>query len=466
MTRSSGIAADANPSRARRVAKQAKPRSRLTRSGTRRQGDDYQDIVALDVLLDWLEHTVRYRWTRVEADDAGALDDVAALRSDGTLVLRQVKFSTDPESEDDPWTWERLLQRATGKGDTPKQSLLQKWADSLDEASSRVSELDAAVLTNRRPAPDLASTLSFDGLVALDRIADPQIRREIGNQLGGEERARAFFDRFRFRLNEPSLAELEGGLRRRFYRLGGTESGWLNLKEAMRHWVCFRGDPPPDGAITLPEVKRAALWYRLQALPQRFEIPPDYVLPSREFHEDIVHRLLAREAGCLVLWASPGVGKSTYSSHLYEDLKARGAPVVRHHYFLSISDRSSSPRLDHERAAESLMHDLLRDRAGALGDLARENPRPGDGNLRAWVEACGRYYARRRKLLTVIVDGLDHVWRERRSVEELDRRLGLLLPTPDGVVVFLATQPVDDSMLPPCLLRRTARSVGAAPSAR
>jgi len=31
----------------------------LTRTGVRRAGDDYQDIVALDVLVEWLEHLRR-----------------------------------------------------------------------------------------------------------------------------------------------------------------------------------------------------------------------------------------------------------------------------------------------------------------------------------------------------------------------------------------------------------------------
>ena len=46
-----------------------KPKSDLKRSGTRRLGNDYQDAFALDVLIDWLEHSDRYRWVRVEADD-------------------------------------------------------------------------------------------------------------------------------------------------------------------------------------------------------------------------------------------------------------------------------------------------------------------------------------------------------------------------------------------------------------
>ena len=134
-----------------------------------------------------------------------------------------------------------------------------------------------------------------------------------------------------------------------------------------------------------------------------------------------------------------------------------GVPAVRHHYFLSVSDTSSWLRVDHERAAESLMHDLRRDHAQALGGLAHENPHPSHGDLRKWLEACGMHYVREGKALVVLIDGLDHVWRERRSVEELDQLLGFLLPASEGIVVFLATQPADDRMLPGSLFRAAPR---------
>jgi hypothetical protein len=41
-------------------------------------------------------------------------------------------------------------------------------------------------------------------------------------------------------------------------------------------------------------VKRAARWYRLQSLPQEFEIPKDYVLPSEEFHREMLGALRRR----------------------------------------------------------------------------------------------------------------------------------------------------------------------------
>src|SRR5947209_10164149 len=104
------------------MASAGKPKSNMKRSGTRRLGDDYQDAVALDVLIDWLEHSDRYRWVRVEADDFGALDDLTAELGDGKLWVRQVKFSVHPEKEDDRLTWEKLLEQKAGQNG-PKSSL-------------------------------------------------------------------------------------------------------------------------------------------------------------------------------------------------------------------------------------------------------------------------------------------------------------------------------------------------------
>lgn len=76
---------------------------------------------------------------------------------------------------------------------------------------------------------------------------------EVIDQIGVESSARDFFSVFRFKLNEPSLIDLEDALRRRFDRLGGTEIGWLNLKNELRFWVSHRYEPLPDGLIKLSE---------------------------------------------------------------------------------------------------------------------------------------------------------------------------------------------------------------------
>jgi hypothetical protein len=431
--------------------------SRFTRTGARRLGDEYQDLIALEVLIDWLGHSSRYKWVLVEAGEAGYLDDVVALRSDDRLVVRQVKFSTDPEKPEDPWTWDDLLDKPEGKSGKANTSLLEKWSTSLSKLAEQFAIEDAAVVSNRKASPEIEQCLSLDGLIDFDKISDLATRQSIIQQIGGEDKARVFFSMFRFRLNEPGVTELERAIRAKFRRLGGTDEGWLNLKEELRFWVHYRNEPAPDGKITLSEIRNAALWYQLRELPQSFEIPSDYVLPSQDFHERLVRDLLSIRCGCRVLTASPGVGKSTYSSKLYEQLKSQNVPIIRHHYYLSSKDTTAVWRLDHQRAAESLMHDLQSDCFEALEaeGVASENPNYHD--LRKWIEACGRYYQRQNKSLIIIIDGLDHVWRDNKSIEELTKLLGFILPVAEGVVVFLATQPVDDSKLPSSLLREAPR---------
>lgn len=77
---------------------------RLTRSGARRQGDEYQDVQALNLLVEWLEQRDRYQRVQLEADGSGSLDDLLALRSDGVLEVWQVKFSTGSYTPEDAWT--------------------------------------------------------------------------------------------------------------------------------------------------------------------------------------------------------------------------------------------------------------------------------------------------------------------------------------------------------------------------
>lgn len=62
-----------------------------------RAGFDYQDIVALDLVVEMMTHPDRYQWIQVERDDAGCLDNVTALKGNGEFVYRQLKFAVDPD---------------------------------------------------------------------------------------------------------------------------------------------------------------------------------------------------------------------------------------------------------------------------------------------------------------------------------------------------------------------------------
>ena len=91
-----------------------------------RGGLEYQDLVAVDILIRFLRNRDLYEWVQVEAEDKAyqAIDDVVACRKDGQLELTQVKFTPDPQRPDNSLSWE-WLTRKKDRG----TSFLQKWGE-------------------------------------------------------------------------------------------------------------------------------------------------------------------------------------------------------------------------------------------------------------------------------------------------------------------------------------------------
>jgi hypothetical protein len=74
-----------------------------------RVGFEYQDLVAIQTLIDFYREPTKYRWVQVEASDPSfrAVDDVVACLADGRFELTQVKFAVDPNNPKTAldWSW-------------------------------------------------------------------------------------------------------------------------------------------------------------------------------------------------------------------------------------------------------------------------------------------------------------------------------------------------------------------------
>ena len=409
-----------------------------TRTGARRSGDDYQDLVAAEALLRLLKHPSRYRWVKFEAREAGRLDDVLVLRADGTVEASQVRYSTDPLRSGDSWTWQKLLEQPKGR-----LSLIEAWHKSVAKLGETYETTEPRLVSNRRAGDDLL--LTPRGYVDRSQTG-PTVLEQIQSQLGDD--SEDFLKRFRFEVDEQDLSDLDESLRGEFQALGVSAQGWLSLKEAIRSWV--RGERlPTTGEIRVDDIHYACGWRQLSPLPQNLEIPDDYTLPHPEFHDLFLQRVVQCVGSVIVLTAGPGVGKSTYLSYLVRGLRDMGQPVVRHHYSLRASgDRSE--RIDSQRVAESLMADIKNELGRYLGELADRNPDPLD--LNDWLRQVGGQLMAEDSHLVVVVDGLDHVWRAKGSQEELRKLFDQLLPLPPGIVLIVGTQRVEDQQLPPSLL--------------
>ena len=126
-------------------------------SGSIRAGFAYQDLVAVEILIDFLRDRDRYEWVQVEAVEKGfrSIDDVVACRKDGRFELTQVKFTLDPASPDHRLDWEWLTARK-GTG----TSLVQKWAKTVLEHVRNGTLATAMLKTDREPDEGLARSTS------------------------------------------------------------------------------------------------------------------------------------------------------------------------------------------------------------------------------------------------------------------------------------------------------------------
>lgn len=419
------------------------------RPATIRKGFKYQDVVALEIFLDWLANPSKYQWVRVEANKSGVLDDVQACLSDDRLVVRQVKFAASVVNLNQVWTWEALLEKKD-KARPRSTSLIQDWSGSLTKLKANHKIAEVGLFTNYGLSGNLFN--AFDpasSRINYDEI-DETVKIQLNTQIGSETAAREFFAEFLFQVKQPSLDGLDEANYRRFQRLGGTREGWLHLKDRLADWMENHDLPRDGGKITLEDIKIAALWISLRLLPQAYEVPLDYVLPSQEFHDQVIAQIKDSECRCIVVSGSPGSGKSTYMSYLYEYLVRHNIPTIRHHYYLSTSDSTSIERLEYQRVSEAMLHDLYYEHSIALGGNSSGNPVPE--RLRQWLTVCGTYYAARNQRLVIILDGLDHVWRNTHSVNDLRRLLVELLTPPSGTILIVATQMVADDQLPSELL--------------
>lgn len=250
----------------------------------RRLGDEYQDIQSLDILVEWLENNDRYQWVELEADARGYLDDIVAKRADGVVELRQIKFSTASYKTEDALSWQSLLEIPRDS----KTSLLQKWYQTWKKQSLS-DKVEPFLYSNRRPAQDLAIHFTT-GRVVWNEIPE-ETKEIIVEQLGSEAHAKKFLEVFTFKLNQPSLRELEAGAQTRFLRRGGTVNGWRALDRAVREWTNTKTNPPPEGRISLEDVRHVS---KLKAHPVQLKtfLPPvtffaPYLEQNRLFH----HRL-------------------------------------------------------------------------------------------------------------------------------------------------------------------------------
>lgn len=420
--------------------------SEIKPSQLTRVGYSYQDLMCIRTLIDWFHDPEKYQWMSIEGNQGlghvKSLDDVICFTTSGEYELYQVKFTIDSERGDLSLDFDWLLKKK-GKG----TSLIEKWSTDIDKfgASSTISI--AKLITNREPDQVLSNCLK--GKKVDYSLVPEDIKSRITAQIGSEEKAIDFFKNLIFEHSQKEIDDLEIQLRDSLVPDHANEERWLQLLKTVGRWASRKNEPAPDGRIYLKHIHEIFSFGSKTTISQFFEIPEGYKPPTEEFHNEVLSKTAI--PGCHVISGLPGMGKSTFLSFLTDQLKETNTPVIRHHYYLS--PQFIGDRIAFNYAAQSLQSQI---KILYPNDFYSEKFDPQQ--LEAWISKAADKAEENSKTLVIIIDGLDHVYRERSSdISQLEHLVNRITPFKDKICLLFGTQPISDAHLPNSLLRSAPR---------
>ncbi|WP_036253828.1 ATP-binding protein [Methylobacter sp. BBA5.1] len=413
-------------------------------------GYDYQTLHGVRLLVEWLHSPTRFVRAAFEADEDSneapkGIDDIVLERPDGIYDFWQVKFSPSPEKNENCLTWDWLLE-VSGKTKRSR-SILKKLYDAI--AAVPAEKLgEVVLLTNKRPDRVMESCLH--GSTIDIKLIDDDAQREIIRQLGSQEAAISLFLKLTIQHSDGDYHTISRGVRSELQNFS-DDAGVERLISRAREWAMFKSNPPKDGWIYLHHVREVLSPKRPEPIPEIFSVSEDYCLPDTDFHNNLVAKITASAGEVITLTGKPGAGKSTYLSFLCQTLEEQEIPLVRHHYFLSLGD-TTNDRLSPRIVAESLLHQINSFHKESHADTSQPE------KLRDALLACANYYKSKGKPFVVLIDGLDHVWRDNaKNKKPLVETFRQLLPATDNLVIIIGTQPVDDELLPDTILTHSPK---------
>lgn len=412
-----------------------------------RSGYAFEDLFVLKLCSLWLLAPNEYKEIRIQSipDEVNStkfyLDDVILVSADEKYHLFQIKHKQNPIT--DQWTFDSLLEK-NGK----KESLLKKWSDSysLLPANKAKGSFHTNGYTNRE-----ISACLVDNKLNLDQINlhYPNTYKRVIEHFDNIDSAKLFLDNFSFHFAEPNLEELEKDIRNTFYKEIRVTTGGVN---ALLLMIINEGRKRYPRSFTIDSIRDLLEWYKPRVLNQNFEVPKDFELFSALQNDNIIDDLRNITGGVKVIIGKPGAGKSTYLSNLYKTLTEKlDVFSVRHHYHLNPKDNSYHERLDADRAIEGLKATFNAIPEEIIGHLKNQNNEHTP--LKEFINVVAQYYHNQGKTFVLIVDGLDHVIRERKSESELSKFLEAVLYPQPGLWIILGTQEQVASHFPPLIFR-------------
>lgn len=421
--------------------------SKIKHTQLTRVGYTYQDFMCIRMLINWFHDPEKYQWISLEGNQklgqVKSLDDVICFTTSGKYELYQVKFTIDSERDDLRLDFDWLLKKK-GKG----TSLIEKWSTDIEKFGSTGEISIAKLITNRIPDQLLSNCLK-DNKIEYNLVPD-EFKSKISAQLGSEDKAIVFFTNLIFEHSQREIDDLELQLHDSLVPDHANNESWLQLLRTVERWASRKSEPAPDGRIFLKHMHEILSFGSKRTISQFFEVPGGYRPPVEEFHNEILNK--TTKPGCHVISGLPGMGKSTFLSFLTDQLIETKAPVIRHHYYLS--PQFIGDRIAFNNAAQSLQSQIK-----SLYPNDFDSDKLDPQHLETWISKAADMAAENDKILVIIIDGLDHVYRERSDISQLEHLVNRITPFKDKICLLFGTQPISDEHLPNSLLRSASREL-------
>src|SRR6266540_3513535 len=407
-------------------------------------------------------------WLAVLDPEAGRLDDFQ-LATPGYLDAFQVKWS----QAGGQLAWGELRaylvdlvvdRRRLARQHTDRRVIGHLYSDRVASSSRTVSassgRRDATIADAVMHLLQPATTGAF---ASLEEMPDAWgwLWRDLAGRCGLSERELlGDFALVRIELGRtlPSLAEVPGR---------DAVSYRRDLDELLLALLRVATDPRQLVRLSKDELldRLGEAWRQRLELRSAHEFPPPAAYqPVHATAEGLAASLQRFTSGYLALVGSPGSGKSTL---LTQEL--RGSEDVVARYYAYVRGRADVGSMRAE--ASAFLHDLVL--TLERGGLPR-GPAPVDFDVAALtarlsrqLQQLGDRYQREGHRSIILVDGLDHVERERDVEQPLLRYLPRPEELPDGVLVVVGSQTV--RMLHPDIrsqLEQPGRTIQMAPLGR
>ncbi|MFC1588186.1 AAA family ATPase [Planctomycetota bacterium] len=395
------------------------------RGSSRRKGDEYQDLTALNLIIDMYISGIDFE-VFLEYEKTEAIDDIVIF-IDKDIRAIQAKYAIDPFSV---YTPDDFI-------DKNSRTYFGKFAKGWLKTQKDFSGYDIIIelYSNRGRDSKLKDIIDSNGCFT-QMFIEGRKRKESGDfynnlkaicasaGIDTDTQFQDFLSSFRFRLSQrtrPDLRDyIEGELLD--HKLGISDRRvFHDLKELVEKHAIEIHDPitPKSLDAILRDVQKRFL------LPQVFPVDAERFMRLSEWWDSMSATIEECESGYVVVTGLPGSGKSTSLSEFFNELEKNNQyATCRYYCFVSPNDTCANLRVE----AEALRVNLLSEFQKQFHNILNRRHDYGEHRLAEVINLLASHLTEEGRKLVVLIDGLDHAERDPLVKESVLRALPTSLP--------------------------------------